>query len=355
MSGAWKTAGLVILMSILIWVSAERAVVTPTTISAELKLNAPPNLRIRFVDELGNIVEPMMVKLEVRASQSRIRRLEQTDMNRPVVRITPEQLGYSPADNNPQVFTPRVVDLLDGELHLGDEGEFLAVTAAEPDVVHVRVTPLLWTELEVKVYDTRNREISFEKLEPPRIGAYVEPANTDCARVVLTQELQAQAGVTDIQAKASLPPGSDPREMDVTVRLPLTAGAVDSIDHPTVGISKPVSMEGRYLVVIEDLDAKLDAYAPIEIQGPQHAREEFRSAPYHLILEVSDRDLNLESPARALQYNLGDLADELIILNPRTEPVRFRVVPVPTENNLAPPPTNNLPPLNPPSPLAPSP
>lgn len=331
-----KTGFLVGILSILIWVSAERAVLRTATIRAEVRLDttAQPNVRMQLVDEAGNPMGEQMVRvtLEVKGPQSRMRRVEEIEQGEqasPIVRITPEKLGYEPGEaGERQVYAPQVVELLGGELRFGESGAYVAVTGSEPEVVRVAVTGLVQSRLEVKVYNEVGRELPVQSLEPREVEAYVEPGTTGVAKVVLNAEQQRQASAGVIGVKAGLPAGARPAEVDVRVQLPVGGSPwpTEVVELPRVGVSKPASMEGKYEVVIEDLDAKLDVYSPIEFRGPEQARREYREAPYHLVLEVREEDLTTENPARALEYSLGGLSGEIEILNRKSEAVRFRLV-----------------------------
>jgi len=329
-----RTAVGVGLLSVLIWVLAERAVIRSTAVRVQVGLEAArPDVLMQFVNEQGQAVDDPFrpVLLQVKGPQSRIRGLEEGTIVLPAVTVSAEKLGYSTTGSNVQEFSPRVVDLLGGELRVEREGLYLRVTEATPEVMRVRATRLLRVPVEVKVFNELGRELPVERVEPARVEAYAPEGTTGAAEVSLTPAQQRQASSGPITVKAKLPALARPREADVTVQLPVSGSPwpEEAIQHPRVGVVKPASLEGKYRVVIEDLDAKLDLYSPLAFRGPAQERAEFRDSPYHLVLEVREEDLAAPSPARPLRYNLREGQRQIEILNPKSEAVRFRLEALP--------------------------
>jgi hypothetical protein len=141
---------------------------------------------------------------------------------------------------------------------------------------------------------------------------------------------QQKASSEPISVEAILPSFARSGESGVLIKLPAGGGNLlpDEVIlrlRVRVNISKPPSMEGKYKVIIEDLDAKLDVYAPISFRGSSQARAAYKGATHHLVLEVKEEDLSISGGTRPLRYYLPKGAEEIEIIQPVDEAVRFRL------------------------------
>ena len=330
-----KTIIVVVVLSVLVWVFAERAVVKTAVVEVEIALFS--DNRAFFVQYLDEQDEPTMetsrrIKINVKGPAGLIQSLKEGKLTPRIVRTDIEARGYTNlGDQEYNDFTPPVLDLLDGKVTFEELDAYLEAEEADSAVLRIRVTRLLPVPLSIQVMDENNIPLlpeRIESIEPERIEAYVAGGTTNSAVAILNTSQQQKATQQAIAVNARIPGLARPNKIEVKIKLvkETTIWPTDKIDRPRVHISKPQSMEGRYIVVPEDLDIRLEQYVPIQIQGSskQALKDFIENAPYHLVLEIKEEDINNATP-RALRYNLPDGDPQIQIIKPVSFPVRFHL------------------------------
>ena len=191
-----KTALAVIILSGLIWVFAERKVLKETSTSVEIHLDTSrPDLLVEYVvgeqTEPGTVT-PQRVKLEVQGPGGRIKEIEEGKLTPRTVSLDVEKLGYTQVEET-ELFTVTVLDLLKEKIGFEESDVTVTVTEAKPAVLHVKLTKLVRTPLEIKVYDEQDNELTPEILQPEQDWAFLPAGSTAQAKVILTASQQQQA------------------------------------------------------------------------------------------------------------------------------------------------------------------
>ncbi|MBN1844582.1 MAG: hypothetical protein JW810_02785 [Sedimentisphaerales bacterium] len=332
MTGRIRTAIAVVIFSALIWVFAERAVIKTAVVEVQVSLyTTRPDRLVQFLDTQGQPSDRTVqrVRIEVEGPAGRIQQINEGKLTPRIVRRDINTLGFAEfADAEYHDFTPRVLDLLTGRVVFEEANAYLVAREAKPPVLQLRIRKLTPVNLDVVVYDEYGtRRLPIEQIEPARVRCFVANGSPPAAQVNLTAAQQRQATQKAITVKAQIPGLANPSQVEVQIKLAPEGSSwpVEEIARPRIGICKPGLLEGKYRVVPEDLDAKLEAYAPIRFQGPPSALAEYKNASYHLLLEVKEEDLNSPSPARPLRYYLPPGESSIQIIKPVSEPVRFRL------------------------------
>jgi len=330
-----KTIIVVVVLSALIWVFAERAVVKTAMVEVEIALfSNNPQFVVQYLDEQGEPTAETSrrIKINVKGPAGLIQSLKEGKLTPRIVRTDIQTQGYTNlADQEYYDFTPPVLDLLDGKVTFEELDSYLEAEDAASAVLRIRVTRLLPVPLSIQVMDQNNIPLPPERIEsiqPERIQAYVAGGTTNSAVAILNTSQQQKATQQAIAVDARIPGLARPNKIEVKIKLvkETTVWPTDKIDRPRVHIRKPLSMEGKYIVIPEDLDIRLDQYAPIQIQGPskQALKDFIEKAPFHLVLEIREEDINNPTP-RALRYNLPEGDPHVQIIKPVSFPVRFRL------------------------------
>jgi len=329
-----KTIIVVVLLSALVWVFAERAVVKTAMVEVEIALfSNNPEFIVQYLDKQGESTGEISqrVKISVKGPASLIQSLKEGKLTARMVRSDIETEKFTNlAGQEFRDFTPRVLDLLDGKVTFEDLDAYLVAEDAKPAVLPIRVTKLLPVSLDIQVVGENDIPLPrerIESIEPEQIQAYVAGGATNDAVVILNTSQQQKATQQPITVNARIPGLARPKDVEVKIKLvkETTTWPIYQIDRPRVGICKPNSMEGIYWVKPEDLEARIESYSPIRFQGPPAAVEEYMNEPYPLILIVKEEDITTTNPARPLLYNLPQGDQQIKIIKPVSEPVRFQL------------------------------
>ena len=330
-----KTVIVVVLLSALVWVFAERAVVKTAVVEVEISLfSNNPEYIVEYPNpsEQGKwLTQPSQrVKVKVKGPSGMIQSLKEGKLTPRIVRTDIETRGFTDlGDKDRDFFTPSVLDLLDGKVAFQELDTYLEAEEAESTNLRIQVTRLMPVSLPIQVKHKNNilPRIHIETIEPDQIQAYVAGGTTNPVDVTLTEEQYKDAMKEIISVNATLPEKAYPKEVTIKIKLveETTLWPIHQIDRPRVGICKPNSMEGKFLVKIEDLEARKESYSPIRFQGPPSAVDEYNNKTFHLILVVKDEDITTTNPARPLLYNLPQGESQIEIIKPVSEPVRFQL------------------------------
>jgi len=336
-----KTASVVILLSGLIWVFAEREVLKQTDTVVAITLDSSrQDVLVEFaVDKSSGTasVTRQNVEITVQGPAGRIKDIDEGRLTPRMVNLNIEKLGY-PQMEESGTLTVRVLDLLKEKIGFEESDATVTATEAKPKVLQVRLTKLVWTPLQVKVYDQQDNELTPQRLECQTDGAFLPAGANTIAKVSLTADQQSRATSELILVYAKAPPPARPPEIAVKLKLPEGGSLLPTDTIPLqrirIGIVKPTTMEGIYEVIIEEnLDEVRRAYGPIKVRGSSEALTAFMDpiqSPYHLILEVREEDLKTPSPARSLRYLLPEGHPELEIIKKVGQAVRFKIIPIKT-------------------------
>ena len=328
-----KTSLVVVLLSGLIWVFAERAV-TKSTIVTGVKIGwstARKDLLIQWLDDQEQDIPTMQVNLEVEGPSGRIQDVIEGKLVPRLLLLDVEKLNYNESDDSAtQVLTVDVVQILDEKLTFTDNDVFLPVITAQPPQLKVSVTKLTLATLNVEVLDKiTNRPLLVEILDSKTVETYVKAGTTPEAKVLLNGNQQTLASASLIEATVEVLPYGRPQEFTELVNL---AAGVSSWPegeiartHVRVGYLMPSSMQGLWKVNFDE-EALLDDYSPIKFQWHSTAaRDEFTNPEYiHLMLEVKESDLKETNPSRRLRYHLPlGREEEIEIIDRKQDAVSF--------------------------------
>ena len=290
-----KTVLVVILLSCLIWVFAERESAQNADVELVIELpTQPDNLLVQFLNEQDNLIPDSQksVKLTVKGPTRRILEVNEKYVKSKIIDIT--RFGVDLGNTQSQNRWIQVMAVLEGKLDSRDGKSYLQVVNTEPESLHLRLTKLTQQPLPIKVYDQDDVELIPQSISPATINAYIPEGKLVEARINLTETQRSQAIQAEITvtARVTLPH----RTNDFPVKLMLRKGELlesETIRSPRLVINKPYSMEGKYNVVIEDI-TQLDDYK-IACRGTAEDLEKYINSDVHLILKISEDDLKIPS------------------------------------------------------------
>lgn len=327
-----KTVIVVVLLSVLVWVFAERAVVKSAMVEVEIVLYSNnPEFMVQYLDPKG---EPLVessrrVEVSVKGPAGRIQSLLEGKLTARTVRLDIETEKFTDLANREfRDFTPRILDLLDRKVTFEDMNAYLVAEDAKPAVLPIRVKKLLPVSLKVQVMDENGILLPpdrIESIEPEQIQAYVDGGITNNAEVILTSAQRDKATQQAITVPVRIPGLSRTEQNQVQIKLAkeTTTQVISEITKPRVGICNPPGMEGTYRIIPEDLADRLEFdYKSIRYTGSEFAQKIFEESKYHLILYITDEDISGMGGARKLEYNIPPGVQ---IVNPSTTTVRFRL------------------------------
>lgn len=326
-----KTALVVVVLSSLIWVFAERQTSKSHRLAVEVELvSAREDRLVQFLDEHGEplLADRFKVKLTVEGTASRIQKLKDEQWQ-PKILLDVQKLGYEPEGNSSQDYTIQVVkELLDGR-RLPFKGTFVPVDDDdEPSILRVRVTRLVRRDLNVKVYGKEDGvELKTERLEPSRVSAFLLEGQTaevyGRVELAFARRMRAAKEVITAQGTVESPKGTD--EFTVELKLAETTSVLPTvvIKPPRLGITGSPAILNQYRVVIES-ESLVDDYNPIACRGSAQAIEQYRRSEHHLTLVIRQGD-QINPTARPLKYCLPEGQEDIEIVDPVRTPIRFRL------------------------------
>ena len=321
-----KTVLIVILLSGLIWVFAERAVTQKDIVEVQIVLGAKSgDLLVEYIDEEGDpeAVDRREVKLAVEGPAGKIKSLAEDYLNTIDFDINKITLDLKPGEAKTD-WVP-VMTLLDERLYSEDGEQYLRVTKAEPEALHILATRLVLQEVPVKAY-FGDRELSEAVISPAKVSAYVISGKSFEATINLNQDQCRLAMQNNIVATAHVDlPNRTQQEFQVKIKLPKTDDTqqINEIKRPILRTSKPYWMESKYSVVIDKLESQIQEYRPIEYSGPPEAMRLYAQSNAHLVLKINEDDKPGDTPDRPLEYYLPVGCEEIKILNKKTVPIIF--------------------------------
>lgn len=323
-----KTALTVILLSGMIWIFAERAVIMSETVMVEIDLTGlKGDTLVQFLDEKSKPVaaKRQTVTLTVEGPTVRIQNIADNYLD-----VIPFDLSKRKIDlewGQPKDAWVSIESLLDGKLYSRDEESYVKINDSDPQTLHVRMIKLVPKMIPVVVFDENNVELTPEKIEPKEVEALVADERTR-AEVHLkneTQRRQAMQGeLIDLEARVVFQNRVD--TYPVKLVLPPEASKTLEIHNPLLNINIPQAIAEKYVLILEDITLK-DEYGPIKISGNPKAISEYdkMGARGHLILDVLDSDTAKVSVSRPLRYNLPVGMGDIKVVDPKATAIRFRL------------------------------
>ncbi len=325
MREAIKTILTVILLTLLIWILAERAVTQQADVTATISLTSSSSeLLVQMLDEKDNPEsnQQIEVTLTVQGPTGRIQAIR--EIYPKAILFDVQKLGYVPRDEPYRIYRIRTLDLLKRRLYLEDQRSYVMITESDPDEVRFRVTRLTEQKIPVKVYDQDGIELKAVSIEPETLEAYVY-LGSPTAQVTLSpiQQLQAIEAPKTFTASVD-PPNRLKGENQVAIKLP-EAGVIKPtlIRNPLLGVIIPMAMHGKYKVIVENYSV----YDPIECRGTPEAVTRYDESDIHLQLKINESDLLQPQMqfSRPLDYYLPAGYGPIEIINKKNVPVRFRL------------------------------
>lgn len=237
---------------------------------------------------------------------------------------------------------------VEGEYSLQDMRKFLseskkiheyglAVKAARPDTLKVKVVELKEKTLPIKCVDETDSEITGAKITPDIITMLV-PEQTTEARVKLTalaEKKQARGGVIDKKPYVELVKGEikEVRYADTVVSVELPATQEDMKQYTisgTLGFIFSANLAGGYKVEF----TKRPEIGSIPIIATEEAKAAYEEKGFEVLLEIQDDDINKEEIGRTIIYNfpLKYIQEDKIRLKGDPAEAKFKLVPIVDQN-----------------------
>jgi hypothetical protein len=329
-----QTIIIVVILSCLIWVFAEREVTKNTIVSVKIELTAPEDILLRFLDNDDNPLtdSSQMVDLTVEGPGGKIQKVRQEYLNQ-ITRDVASMGIALPDDRSQQSYDIPVVNILDGQLHSRDRQNWLRVVDAKPKFLRLQLTRLARQFVPVVVY-YNGAILTQAKVDPAEVETFVLNGKPAEARATLTPAQYQQAQQNEpvsLTAKAVLQ-GHRPEEFEI--KFTISANGQQrpdkSIKAPRLGIVMPYIMEGQYKVILDDT-SQLDEYDPIDCRGTPEALDAYQKSDVHLTLKINESDIaGIPAPfSRPLSYYVPLGCNEIEIINKKQTPINFRLEKIP--------------------------
>ena len=321
----------VVLITVLILVWADLALDEEFSVpgaAISVAKSTKPNLWVSFNDETSVSIDKIVLKGPASKIADTKRKLKEGSLVLEFF-LDPEQ--------EEAMLSPNELDLVtflkqsDKIRRLG-----LTVVSCDPNTLSVDVVNLVEKPLVVKCIDEEQNPVKTQTIEPTQVDMFV-PEYWDgemlVAKVQLTQReinqarlsavekvpyIELAAGQTRLSAKPvkiTTPTEEDPRS-DYTITT------------ATLGFSLSANLQGKYEVVVANLDEVIRA---ITIRATTDAKRAYEKMPYQVILEIDDEDArSKELLRRELIYNFPDeyLRKDEIRLNQQPVTARFKLIPL---------------------------
>lgn len=320
----------VIFLSILIWVWADRAKTEtlPVTI-AVLKVNesAEPQLWITFNNRKSVNID----KIVLEGSSSKIDDVQRKMRERTLAFeffLGPEQL---PGLKETVEYSVNLLDLIRKSQEIRQLG--LSVQSCVPETVSVQVYKLVENTLNVECVDESSSLLEHESIAPSKVTIPVPGGWTRPAQIKLTPSEIKQARVELITNKIPFVELADGQlrysNTPVKVKLPPTREKlpVQSIQQATVGILASPNLFGKYEVKLTN-EAEL---ATISIKATSAAAQRYKDEPYQMLLYILEEDAKKKGEqSKPVVYNFPEelVRNNEIELNQLPVRAKFELVPI---------------------------
>lgn len=323
----------IIFLTVLIWVWADLALdeqISVSNVTITVAKSANPALWISFSDEASVSIEKMVLKGPASKVADVKRKLNEGSLVFDFF-LDPKLEGMV----GPGLHYLNVPNFLKKNDQIKQLG--LSVESCEPETLPIRAVELVKKNLTVKCVDETQNPIQTAAIEPAQVDMFVPQdwsGEKLVAKVLLTRREIDQAKLLPIEKAPSieLAPGQF-RETQTPVKIKIPPGqdilADYTITTATLGFSLSTNLQGKYNVVIANLDEVIRA---ITIRASPDAKRAYEKMPYQVVLEIKDEDAKATEPLRReLIYNFPDeyLRKDEIRLNQQPVVARFELVPLP--------------------------
>ncbi len=344
----FKTISTVLVLSILIWVFADRAVLQSKDISFDLLFNnTPPNIVLEF-DGSGTREEMQIqtVKLSIKGASSIISRLGDDYEEKRKLEVGELGIDFTMfKEGEFRDISKEIMGLLNNRIYKkADNNNYLQVTAAMPQETQIRVTKLTLKEIPVEVY---NNKTQLSTVNPLTVKAYTDnTGNPSYAKIILSDKEVEMARLGPYKAIATAVigfPGKKNQTFDIEIKLPAqteTPGIERAVkSKPLIFILMPEANANKFKVKIVDDSLSEEARGAINFKGPEDLNQRYIDLAYHLILYIGKDDLAiakrnidtgiLNDPVN-LEYHLpAEFADIIFDPDPpKKRPVNVQIVEV---------------------------
>jgi len=320
----------VVLITLLIWVWADLALDEEFSVSGgtiSVAKSTRPNLWVSFNEESSVSIDKIVLKGPASKVADAKRKLKEGSLVLEFF-LDPEQEQAMISPKELSVIT--FLKQSDKIRQLG-----LTVKSCDPNRLTVNVVELVEKSLVVKCVDESQNPVKTATIEPTHVTMFV-PADWEGtkleAKVSLTRSEINQAKLSAIEkVPYIILPDSQTRKTAKTVKIttpPEEELLGDySITTATLGITLSTNLQGKYSVIVNNLEEVISA---ITIRATPDAKRAYEKMPYQVILEIDDEDARAQEPLRReLLYNFPpeyDRRDE-IMLNQQPVTARFKLIP----------------------------
>ena len=241
--------------------------------------------------------------------------------------FVPEQEGMT----TPKQHSLTVLDFLKKSDQIKQLG--LSAESCDPNTLSINIVSLVKKTLAVVCVDESKNPLKAAAIEPAQVDVLVPQDFTGDAKILLTptEIKQARASAILKTPFIELAPGQT-REVSTNVKITMPPAEDLLADYlittATLGITLSANLQGKYEVVLNNLDEVIRAIA---IRATPDAKRAYEQMPYQVILETDDDDAKSTEPLRRqLIYNFPSEYDrrEEIILNQQPVIARFKLNPL---------------------------
>ena len=335
-----KKITLVVFLTLLIWVWADRALDEELSgVSASLSVDPSisPKLWVSFDNE-----STVHFRMTLSGPVSKI-----TEVKRKMRDLTlkfdfhfdPEKEKIEiPADGYPL----DLLSIIEKNTEIRKLG--LQIKSCEPGTVNVTVLKLTEKSLPIECIDEdRLPVLDVESVDPPRVKIAVPEEWTDeqlKAKVRLTGKQIEQARLDAISARPyiEITPGNFKySEQRVQIKLSARQERLQDYGIPaTIGFTLSENLSGKFKVELIDRGP-----STIGIKATAEAKAAYENTSFKLLLFVEDKDTKATEPIqRELVYNFPPefvQKDEIRANQQQPPKVRFRLIPLSPQEQLTPP------------------
>jgi hypothetical protein len=211
----------------------------------------------------------------------------------------------------------------------------LKVKSCDPNSVDVNVVALTKKQLPVGCVNESDQELTPQSITPAKVEMYA-PEYCRAAFVQLSQrEIQAaRSEPHEDRPYILLAPGQR-RMAEEVVKIKFAADesplSVLKITDATLHVAMRADLAGQYRVEIKNLP---EVIGTIQIRATAAARDSYQAMPYHVRLELDERDTEPNAPPKAVIYNFPQdaLRANEIWLDQTPEEAKFEMIKITPES-----------------------
>ena len=319
----------VIFLTILIWVWADRAKTEPLTITTGLiKINesADPKLWITFNNKKSFNIEKIVLEGAASKIDEVQRKLRERQLSFEFFLGPEQQSGLRQAGEH----SVNVLELLRKSQNIRQLG--LTVKSCVPLTVGVQVQRLVENSLNIECIDKNGSVLKHERIEPSKVTIYVPVDWAHSAQVRLTDSEITQArsqAIIDKIPLIELPDGQlRYSSTAVTVKLPPTEEKPPllTIQQAGLGIVVSPNLFGEYHIELKNR-AELSI---VNVRATSAAAQQYKNEPFQMYLYILDEDAKEGKQSKQVIYNFPDelVRNNKIELIPPPATAEFELIPI---------------------------